>query len=285
MVPLDRVKRTATQAAALALPGAVSIWGPAKRGWRPSNGQNLVVATLARAPSAKAPERLQEDTPTSLLWTMAAPVAETRVGLCAGGVTFGADVPSGGTAEDTRDALLAVLEEDIGEGRTLADALLPDVTVASVGTDSIRLTTSQLGRLYYPNAFGPSASITIEASTPSEVRTGRAVGVLEFEAFAAGPGIVASAMLGELELALGGYDVKTVSAQTGVTLGRNALGDIVPLDTLAGPTWESRATMRCLVALRTYRAVQVDYIENVRFSRLRVSDAAGNDAGPPEYES
>ena len=276
-----RIKWAAYQAVSLALPSAVRLWGPALVPRRPSSGASIVVATLVQAPSTKAPERLQADTPTSLLWAVTAPTSGSRVGVRIGGVVLGVDVPVSGTAEDTRDALL---DEFAREGGTLLSRLLPGVTAVAVGTDSIRLTTTVLGRLCEPSTFGPGAALTVEASTPCEVRTGRASGTLEFEAFAAGPGIAASAMLSELELALAGYDVEATGALSGVTLGRNAIGDIVPLDSLAGPTWESRATMRVAVSLRLYRAVAVDYIETADFDGLRITDATGTQVGIDQFE-
>lgn len=238
----------------------------------------VITCRIARGPTLRQSERLSVETPTSVLWTIADPVAETRVGIRAADVQVHADLGLAPDAEAARDALYDTLVFD-----TLGPALLPDVAITQVGTDSIRL-SGALGSLYCAEAFGSGASLAIETYETAQAVTGRAEAILEFAAFGASDGAEANDLLGELALALRSLDVDVIETQTGVDFARHPAGDIVDLTSTVGATWESRAVVRVAVHLRLYRAVPIEAAQAVSFDRVRVTRADGTGAGIPVFD-
>jgi hypothetical protein len=220
----------------------------------PSAGGDLVTYRIVRGPSRTQSQRVVLDLPTSLLLTFAAPVENTRIGLRLSDVARYADLGAAPSATDARDALSAVLSEAV-----IGPALLPGVTVADVSTEQIRL-TGAAGTMWEPEAIGSGLTLTAETTQFAQCLTARARAVVELEAYSATD---ARGLLMEIEAALRGVAVDSVEHATGAIFERHPVGEIVNLDALAGPAWESRAVVRIAVSLRTLRAEALESIETV----------------------
>ena len=250
MIPIDRLRYAVTALVETAT-GATAIWARTEWPRSPSTGANVIAVHAARGPSLRETERYSTDAPTSLLWTVAAPVADTRIGIMLAGIQVHADLPGAVDATIARDALLAALE--------LSPRLLPGVTVAAVSTDSIRI-SGAIGTLYDPDVFGSGCTLTTETTEHAQIVTGRAHAMLELEAFASGSAPTAQQLLGDVALALRGFDIDAIEEATGCTIARHFAGDVVDLTQQAGDTWQSRASQRLAVHLRGYRAVGIETI-------------------------
>lgn len=275
---IDRL-RYAVRALVLAAhpTGVQCVWDPSTYPRSPTTGGSIVAARIARGPSLDQSHLFDADAPTSLLWTIADPVASSRVGLRVAGVPRTADLDASPTAADARDALLDVLTDAV-----LGPALLPGVTAAAVGAASIRLTGAP-GTLYAPLAIGSGVLLAVESSTYAQHATGRASATIELAAFAQGRAPSAIALLAQVESALRGYDVDAIESVTGVTFARHAAGEIVDLTAMAGADWESRAVVRIALHLRSMRAVPISDIGGVDVDRLRLSAPGGSDVGPDAF--
>ena len=275
---IDRLRYAARALVLAAHPtGVQCVWDPSTFPRSPTTGGSIVTVKIARGPSRSQSQRIDRDTPTSLLWTIAALTANSRVGLRVSSVQRHTDLGAAPTAETARDALLAVLNAAV-----IGPALLPGVTSAAVGTDSIRL-TGGAGTLYDASALGPGVTLTTEASAYAQLSTGHANALLEVQAYAEGRAPAAVALLMELEAALRGADVDEIEEITGCTFARHPAGEIVDLTDMAGAEWESRAVVRLAVHLRTMRAVAIETIEGVTYDRLRMSTLTGPDVGPDAF--
>lgn len=269
----DRIKRAAIELITLTTvgTGAVAAWAPAQHyPQRPSSGVPVVTATLQRGPEIRHSRVLSSCEPTDLRWSIT-PTADTLVGLSLAGVRF--TVETGSLAADAvRDALLAILQADT--------RLIPGVTAAADGGDGISL-TGAIGTMYTPCPIGPGAAIAVNAETTAEVETANARALLEFQAYASGPGIAAQGLLSRLTGSLKRSDILASRFRLGVAFEGPA-GDMVDLQGLAGPQWESRASVRLPVTLRSYSAAAVDDIATVS-TTLQARTPDGGNAGPPEF--
>lgn len=221
----------------------------------PSTGGDLVTYRIVRGPSRTQSQRVDRDLPTSILLTFdASPAANARVGVRLSGTARYADLGAAPTATDARDALGAVLRAAV-----VGPALLPDVTITDVGADSLRL-TGVVGSLWDPSVIGSGMTLTTETTAYVQCLTGRAVATVELDAYSATD---ARGLLMEIESALRGLAVDAIEDETGAIFARHPVGEIVNLDALAGPEWESRAVVRIAVSLRTLRAEALEHIETV----------------------
>jgi len=211
---------------------------------------------IARGPSRTQSQRVDRDLPTSLLLAFADPVADARLGLRLSSTARYADLGAAPTATEARGALGTVLRTAL-----VGPALLPGVTITDVGTDALRL-TGAAGTMWDPEVIGSGLTLTTESSAYVQCLTGRANAVVELEAYAAGTD--ATSLLMEIESALRGIAVDVIEDVTGAIFARHPVGEIVNLDALAGPAWESRAVVRLAVSLRTLRAEALESIESVQ---------------------
>lgn len=275
---IDRLRLAVRRMILAAHPADVTaVWAPSTFPRSPGADRAIITAQCVRGPTLAQSERRRMTLPTSLLVTIASPTDNARMGLRLSGVQRYADLGAGETATSARDALLDVLTEPLD-----AEALLPGVTVAGVGADSIRLTGAP-GTMYEPEAIGPGLTYATESSVRARCLTGRAQAVLEVTAYAGGRAPIAQELLSGVETALRAPTVDAIEQDTGVIFGRHSLGDIVDLTALAGPEWESRAVARIAVSLRAMRAEEIETINTLSMSRLRTSAPGGTDAGPDAF--
>lgn len=277
-VVLERVKAAAVGLVGLTVPGPPLALELPASGYprRPASGADVVGFRIVRGPAITGARKFAVVSPTAVRWTIAAPVADSRVGLSIGGVRYLVDTGAAPTETSVRDLLLA----DI----TTIPELLPGVTVSSAGADSIDFAADggAPGLLRCAIALGPGATRTIVSDTTAEVETANARVMLQFTAFAAGAGTTAQSLLGDLAAGLHGNATIALRDRLGVAFEGPA-GDIVDLVGKAGPTWESRAALRVPVHLRSYRATAIDYIDTATMADMALRLPTGEDVGPDEF--
>lgn len=274
-VILDRVKFGSMALIGLST-SALAAWAPIELPRRPASGQDVITARLVRGPEIRGTRTYFQEEPTTVRWAIAAPTADSRVGISLASARFFADTGAAPTVTTVRDALLAVFTVD-------QLRLIPGVTAVADGADAILFTATggALGRLFCPVAFGPGATAPATVVVDAEVTTGNARGMLEFQAYAAGPGVDAQSLLAELISGLDSHDIAEMRHNIGLAF-QGPAGDVIDLTALAGPKWESRASVRLPVSFRSYRAIAVDTIDTITMSRL-VLLLDGADVGPLEF--
>jgi len=269
-VPLDRVKAAAMQLVGQTT-SALGMWAPVQFPRRPSSDQDVITARMVRGPEIRGTRTFCQDEPLVVTWSIVAPLANRRYGVSLAGTRFFTDASAAPTDAEVRDALVSSIEP----------RLLPNVSITPGGTGDIVFSSASPGRLYCPMAFGSGASVSITDSADAEITTGNARCLLEFQAYSAGPGLGAQAAIADLICGLDSYDVSQLRHILGIAFEGPA-GDVVDLTGLAGTEWESRASVRIPVVLRSYRAVPVESIESISLSTLDLR-VDGANVGPAEF--
>jgi hypothetical protein len=202
-----------------------------------------------------------------LIWRTSGAATAARVGLALTGARWYEDVLGGDTDTTVRDRLLAQLTAPTGE-----PAILPGVAITADGTDGIKLdATGTAGLLWGARAVGPAAVTVSPTSTiHSEVMTGTARCTVEFQAFSrGGQGVEAQELLGALGGSLRSDSMIAIRDAYGVTFG-GPLSEPIDLTALAGADWESRASARLTVHVRSYHVIPIAPIETATVSGVQV---------------
>lgn len=249
-IRLDRVQRAAVATTQLLAGAGVRVlWAPSEFPRRTADGATITIRPV-RGPLLGPPDVLSSEEATLLRWEIGTPVEDELVGLHLSGATWG--VTATDDAEGTRDALLALFT-----GETF-----PGVEITADGTDSIIFDTDDVpGLLWRPRAFGDDVTVAAVEAVTCEVATASAELTLELQAFAAGRGMSALALLSEVASGWALDASIAIRTQWGVSL--RSIGELIDITSIAGATWESRASMRIAVSTRSYTALPIGRIESV----------------------
>ena len=254
---LDRVQRACIAAMLAATPAAVAMWAPSSYPTR-ALGDEIVTAQIVRGPLISGTSRYFSAEPTNLIWRVSSAATAARVGLALTGGRWATDVVGGDTDTTIRDRLIVALTAGATE-----PAHLPGVTIATDSTDGIRFTADggAVGLLWGAAKIGPSAvTLAADVEADCEVTTARAACMIEFMSYAVGRGVEAMTLLGALAGALNSADMIAIKESYGVSFN-GPMTEPVDLTSIAGADWESRASARLAVNVRSYRAIPIDDID------------------------
>jgi len=257
VIYLDRVRAAVVAMVRAEAPAAAVTWAPAGYPER-ALGDTIVTCRIAGGPVLRSTWSAECDEPTRITWTASGVAVGQRVGIALTGGQWWYEREAGDTDTDVRDALLAKFTGD-------AQAL-PGVTVTASGAASIVFDTGGVpGLLWRPSLIGAgSVSLVVDTSVLSAVDTGTAFVTIELQAFAAGRGLAAHALLGAILGSLSSTD----QVERRDALGVSLLGTTAPADltALVGADFQSRAACRLTLGIRSYRAVAADAITEVGFT-------------------
>lgn len=255
MIRFDRIQRAVVgMVSYLADAEPLVLWAPSHFPRR-SDGVSVVTARAVRGPLVRPASVMSSNEPTILTWVIAAPAEGDRVGVSITGAQWTVDVPAMGTAETVRDALLELFTPEI----------LPGVTVSDSGTDTIVFDADDVpGLLWRPQGIGPGVTVTATEVVPCEIATATAEVVVELQAYASGRGLSALSILADVA---GGVHLEGAIERrntTGVSLIN--VSELIDLTSIAGADWESRASMRMTLGVRSYKARTIDIIDTVELT-------------------
>lgn len=244
--------------------GCIRVLGPAgidavwSRSLYPhrSSDNPVCTAKIVRGPWNRTPDVTEIDAPTVVRLTMP-PVVRVgaRVGIAMTGAKWSIDTTSTDVTE-ARDALIDLFSTEQGA------EYLPGVTLTAVSTDMIDFDADGVpGLLFSPVSIGVGAIVEVLDAIPCEVSTAIARCVVEVQAYANGGGSDALAILGAINGAMEMSRAVELRHALGVTY--HGCEEPVDLTGIAGADWESRASTRWQMTVRSYVAHPVDIIEIV----------------------
>lgn len=253
-VRLDRLQAGLAALVALRAPGTAFVWAPAEYP-RATAGASLVAAKILTGPSVDGAASVRVvSLPTAATWTATAATAGSTVVLRASGRAWEYQVQAGDDVTAVRNGMLAA----IGANPMVS------ASFTSSGAASIAIVADALGDLYGLEAAG-SATMTATASTVAEAQVETVASLIELQAYSTelSPRLGASALLSKIRggLRLGSAQ-RTLDAY-GLSI-RDGFGNVVNLDALSGPSWQSRAALQIRIAQLSIAAEPADLIETVR---------------------
>lgn len=275
-VRLDRLQAGIIAWVESVIPSVTTLWAPSEYP-REAADDVVVAAKLLLGPDGEPGGSLSRSyalLPTAAtLRVLPAAAAATgeSVGLRVSGRRFEFTIPPAATTAIVRDGLLAAI------GTT--ESSMVSATWSAVGTDTISITQLELGDLYQLELLSSLpglAEVVITGSAIGRVSTGDVSSLVELQAYGrsrylrSGAGAALQRLRGTVRLptplsVLDAFGLAIVGGP----------GPVVPLDDLAGPTWQSRAAWRVSVAQLSLAAEPLGGVSGVRASLdLRGATAA-----------
>jgi hypothetical protein len=253
IVFLDRLQ-AGLRAALGKVTAAPIVWSPSQL---PSEGvTSFAVLRLLSGPDfdGAVPETAQvRRLPQTVLLTFTA-TDDARVYIGCTSAYWAYDVDPDDTAEDVRDAVLALLTAD---GHSVG------ASAVAVGTDSIRLTTLFPWGLYGLRVLGPVTAV-VESEGQYDVATCPVLVEVEIQTFSKSryPRSGAGALMATLVNGL--YRLPVIETLDSYGLAQAGLPDApADLTALADPDWESRSATQVQFSMRSFGADPGETIETI----------------------